>query len=265
MKSLGSISEAALFMPLIETLKGENAPINHAVRSWFGKFVDISAVVEGNLSSTPAILLRDPIWSKIILNAFKAADINVERFVLKELSSENETEEVPPISGEKAGAPVSLFTEHKRYNENHKEVGRILFSLDNEESAGSRQFFRMISHFFIVLHNGLLITVDELDAKLHPQLCEMLLNLFNSPTTNPNNAQLIFATHNPLLMDRKLLRRDQIWFVEKNSFGESDLYCLTDFKKVRNDASYAKNYLMGRYGALPYLGDFENLMPEAEK
>ena len=104
------------------------------------------------------------------------------------------------------------------------------------------------------------LIIDEIDARLHPTLCNVLISLFNSKKSNKNNAQIIFATHNTQIMNRKTLRRDQIYFVEKDKFGESDLYSLLDYKKVRNDASYDKDYLLGKYGAVPYLGNFENFI-----
>jgi hypothetical protein len=111
------------------------------------------------------------------------------------------------------------------------------------------------------LDKGRVLVIDEFDARIHPNLVIELLRLFNSPTTNPHHAQLVFATHNTNLLSSQLLRRDQVWFVEKTSKGASDLYSLveyrTDGKKVRNDASFEKNYIEGRYGSIPFTGDLE--------
>ena len=82
----------------------------------------------------------------------------------------------------------------------------------------------------------------------------------NSKKTNTHHAQLIFATHNTLIMNKKMLRRDQIYLIEKDKYGESELYSLLDYKKIRSDASYDKDYLLGKYGAVPYLGNFEALV-----
>jgi hypothetical protein len=109
------------------------------------------------------------------------------------------------------------------------------------------------------------VCIDELDAKLHPLITKAIVNLFNSSNTNPKNAQLIFATHDTNLLQYANLRRDQIWFVEKNQETATDLYSLAEFKlpdgkKVRNDADVEKNYIRGRYGAVPFLGDLNNLI-----
>ena len=77
--------------------------------------------------------------------------------------------------------------------------------------------------------------------------------MFQDPHINKYNAQLIFATHDTNLLDNKFFRRDQVWFMEKNRFGATDLYSLVDFK-VRNDASFEKDYIAGKYGAIPFLG-----------
>ena len=107
------------------------------------------------------------------------------------------------------------------------------------------------------LQNGAIFVADELDIKLHPLLMRNIILNFTDSERNPKNAQLIFTTHNTIYMDMGLLRRDEIWFTEKND-NVSELYSLDDIQdangnKIRKDANYAKNYLLGKYGAIPYL------------
>jgi AAA15 family ATPase/GTPase len=115
------------------------------------------------------------------------------------------------------------------------------------------------------LKNGKVLIVDELDARLHPLISLAIVELFNSNETNPNNAQLIFMTHDTNLLSNKLFRRDQIWFTEKNRYGATDLYSLVEYKvrndnsKVRNDKSFESDYIKGRYGAIPYIGNLNHL------
>ena len=85
-----------------------------------------------------------------------------------------------------------------------------------------------------------------------------IIELFNSKA-NKANAQLFFVTHDSNLLDAKLLRRDQIYFAEKNKQGETSIYSLVDLQGVRNDASFEKDYIKGKYGAIPFLGNFEEL------
>ncbi|HEY9822493.1 MAG TPA: AAA family ATPase, partial [Candidatus Sericytochromatia bacterium] len=103
--------------------------------------------------------------------------------------------------------------------------------------------------------------IDEFDARIHPLISRAIVELFNSNETNPNNAQLIFMTHDTNLLSNKLFRRDQIWFTEKNRYGATDLYSLAEYKvPVRNDASFESDYIKGRYGAIPYIGNLNHLI-----
>ncbi len=122
------------------------------------------------------------------------------------------------------------------------------------ESGGTQRFFSLIAPWLDVLENGWTMFVDELESSLHPLLVQKLISMINSEA-NQNGAQLIFTTHNTSLLDFKLLRRDQIWFTEKDQGGATRLYPLTDYRP-RNDESLEKGYLAGRYGAIPMLGGF---------
>ncbi len=102
--------------------------------------------------------------------------------------------------------------------------------------------------------NGEVLLFDEIDTSLHPLLVRFLVQRFHSEATNPRNSQLIFTTHNTSLLDQRVFRRDQIWFVEKDRAAASRLYPLTDFKP-RKDEDLEGGYIRGRYGALPLLGD----------
>ncbi|RLC07333.1 MAG: ATP-binding protein, partial [Deltaproteobacteria bacterium] len=105
-----------------------------------------------------------------------------------------------------------------------------------------------------VLENGLVLFVDELDTSLHPIMVRFLLNLLHNPETNRYNAQLIFTTHDTIILDQSLMRRDQVWFVEKDELNSTRLYPLSDYKPRKGEA-LQKGYLYGRYGALPFPGE----------
>jgi len=122
----------------------------------------------------------------------------------------------------------------------------------DRESAGTLRFFSLIGPIVDLVTNRLVAGIDELDTSLHPVLvAESLRLLFRSSVENPG-AQLIFTTHNPLLLDTTLLRRDQIWFADKDNEGASFLYPLTDYKP-RTDESLVRGYMSGRYGAVPFI------------
>jgi AAA15 family ATPase/GTPase len=113
---------------------------------------------------------------------------------------------------------------------------------------------------FDTLKDGGLLVVDELDAKLHPLLTLSIIKLFQNKNINKLNAQLIFATHDTNILSMSQLRRDQIYFVEKNQKEETDLYSLVDYGNVRKDRSLEKDYIHGKYGAIPYLGNNNQLL-----
>lgn len=158
-------------------------------------------------------------------------------------------------------------TLHNIYDNNGEVVGNRYFSLENQESSGSNKVFDLIGSITMSLLFGSVCIIDELDAKLHPLLTLQIVKLFHSPETNPKNAQLIFATHDTNLLDYGQFRRDQIYFTEKDRMEATDLYSLVEFKdtdgvKVRNDRKFEKDYIAGRYGAIPYIGDISNIMKD---
>ena len=145
-----------------------------------------------------------------------------------------------------------VFTIHK--SDKGTSTARISM---NEESSGTKKMFSLYQTLLDVLRKGGVFFADELDIKLHSLLMRNILLTFTDKEKNPNNAQLIFTTHNTIYMDMDLLRRDEIWFVEKNN-GVSNLYSLDDItnekgEKVRKDSNYEKHYLLGNYGAIPNL------------
>jgi len=122
------------------------------------------------------------------------------------------------------------------------------------ESAGTRKLFEIAGPIISAINNGSVVLIDELDARLHPALVRHLVMMFNSLSQNPNNAQLICNTHDVTLLDEDI-RRDQIYFLEKDEYGVSKLYSLCDFRGIRKDSKILKQYLLGVYGALPNIKD----------
>jgi AAA15 family ATPase/GTPase len=152
---------------------------------------------------------------------------------------------------------LETYMHHLKYDEQLNIVGEEKFPLDME-SRGTAKLYSLLYPIFYVLKMGGILLVDEIESSLHPLLCEKIIRLFNNSKTNPHNAQLIFTTHNTLLMNPKLLRRDQIYFVEKDEYGISSMYSLYDIDlDIRSNFNYLNNYLAGRFGAIPYIGEFD--------
>ena len=167
---------------------------------------------------------------------------------------------------------LDAVKEHEEYIvlEHEGEQGfRADFDVD-EESAGTQRLLFMLPQLLHSLDTGSLFLLDELDVSVHNFVCELILGLFWSRDTNPYGAQLITTTHNTGLLGSELLRRDEIWFAEKNRNGATQLTSMADFR-LRKDENRLKSYLEGRFGAIPFarktedLGDFSKNGKEEEK
>ena len=137
----------------------------------------------------------------------------------------------------------------------------------SQESAGTNKVFNISGPIFDVLQDGGVLVIDELDSSLHPLMTLAITRLFNSVKENAKNAQLIFTTHDTNLFSYGKYRRDQIYLIEKDKYGVSDLYSLVEYReeggsKVRKDSSFESDYIQGRYGAIPYIGDISKIIKE---
>ena len=158
---------------------------------------------------------------------------------------------------------VEVRTAHSKIGDAGQSVAREFFDLDVHESEGTRKLFAMSGPLVDTLKRGEILIIDELDARLHPLLSKEIVRLFCDPQRNPNYAQLVFTTHDTNLLDHQLMRRDQIWFTEKDHQGASHLYSLVEFK-IDNDALFERDYIQGRYGAIPFLGNIRQVFLEDE-
>jgi len=173
----------------------------------------------------------------------------------KDMPQELRDELVKDLKGKKQ---IKIFSSHGIYDEDGTMVGTQNFEFDEMESAGTRKLFDMAGPIFDTLNSGTVLVIDELDAKMHPLISLELVSLFNDPARNLNCAQLIFSTHDTNLLSSHLLRRDQIWFTEKDSLERTDIYnmmqiVLPDGTKPRGDGNIGRNYINGRYGGIPYI------------
>lgn len=196
---------------------------------------------------------------KQILSLLNIADFGIQDLEYKKIQPE--VIEITGYAGGKYYAPEmeTISSVRKVFNTKGDEIRSRKWNFDDQESDGTIKLFNYSGVIIDALIHGKALILDEFDARLHPMLTKKIVEMFNSPTLNKNGAQLIFVTHDTNLLDNSLLRRDQIYFTEKNKLQETVLYSLADFKGIRNDASYEKDYISGKYGAIPFLGDFEKL------
>ncbi len=122
-----------------------------------------------------------------------------------------------------------------------------------DESDGTRKLFSFAGPWIDSLTKGYVLFIDELHDNLHPRLVQFLVQLFHNLETNPNNAQLVFTTHETSILNQEIFRRDQIWFCEKDKNQATVLYPLTDFSPRKGRENLEAAYLSGRYGALPLI------------
>lgn len=179
---------------------------------------------------------------------FAITDIEIKLQKVQEVQLRMEPEKPTLETRQEKEIPTATLF-HK--GANNSSIGLGL----HEESHGTQRLFAYAGPILDILQNGKLLIVDELDGSLHPKMVQFLIRLFQNSELNKSNAQLIFTTHNTSLLDNDLFRRDQIWFMEKDEHYSSNLYPLTDFSPRKGEA-LEKGYLMGRYGALPFLGEF---------
>jgi AAA15 family ATPase/GTPase len=256
----------ALFLSVCANFDGA---ISGQILNWFRTLNIISGIEDGNLMTITRQCLAGNKQQQI--SAFlKNFDLGIERIDLADVAEDD----VSPVNAIKGiGSFAVAFRRsqmifnlqsrqvinsyHKAFDSQGEPQNDIAFDL-RDESEGSKKLVALSGLLVETLENGRVLFIDEFDARLHPVISKKIVALFNSASMNPNNAQLIAATHDTNLLDSDILRRDQIWFVEKDKLGASHLSSLFEFK-VRNDASFEKDYIMGKYGAIPVLGNMSRI------
>lgn len=240
------------------------------VLDWFKGLGTISGLDEEGYQGFTMGRTQSPKYKEQILELLKAADLGIKDISLEPLDITKLPKQMPKevreslerrMKEEDAEFIADVLTTHRVYDSNRKHVRDIQFSLEEEESSGTKKFFALTGPVLDTIEKGSILIIDELDSKLHPNLVCKIVSLFNSSELNPKSAQLIFNTHDTNLLSSGLFRRDQIWFTEKDRFGASKLFSLADFKsEVRKTENFEDNYIRGKYGAVPFLGDFDNFI-----
>ena len=239
------VEESTLFLSLMASAK-----INYAkdVFNWFTRteVIDFGNIVlELIMNQVLPIDIEDKEYLEGLRDFLKAIDINIDGIrVEKKKSFDDEYE-------------------YRIYSKHLSKDGKTTYEIPfKEESSGTQKMFALYNYIISAMNSGNTIIIDELDAKLHPLLLRYIINMFHNEDINKKGAQLVYTTHDNYTLSREIFRRDQVWFVEKNEDAVSELYSLAelrldDDKKVRNDATYNKQYLLGRYGAIPIMKSFD--------
>lgn len=263
--------ENVLFISLLATLGKETSS---TVVEWFKKLNFINGIHDqGHKRYTIDKLKNDKNFLNWVLHFIKYLEISnlstteedVNEVDLESLRKKEKNEEVINLLASiqkiqsKQPRRDQLITYHRKYDENNVLIDTVPFNFDNQESEGTKKLLYLLGPWYDTLKSGKILLIDELDSRLHSNLTLKLVDFFHK--FNKNNAQLIFAVHDTSILNKDTFRRDQIYFVEKNQFGASELISLADFKtdKVRNKSAFDKNYIQGKYGAIPYFEIDEKL------
>ena len=255
---LANIDERTLFLNIYSKIDKNNEDFNN-VYEWFvnANYLDLgNPRFEDFINNRISLkILSDEKYKKELLKFIKTFDSGIEGI-------KTTPDSIEEIQNNNRVVKVELI--HRGEDNKLKALPLDL------ESNGTRKMFHLFDFFMDALKNGMVLFIDELDAKLHPLLTRYIINLFHNSETNIGNGQLIYSTHDTVNLNKDTFRRDEIWFTEKNRDGVSEIYALSDYileddedsknkigKKVRNDATYNKDYLTGRYGAIPVLEEFE--------
>lgn len=261
----------ALFLSVVSQFNGKLA---QKILRWFGSLNVIYGIDDRNMRSRTVKLFekgnfKDDV-TRFILNLDTGIDnIQVQTTPLT-IPPDAPEELVNLLDASKAFLKkltnrdghfeqIEVFTTHRKYDAEGNLATSETFDLDKNESEGTRKIFALAGIILDVLKKGRIIFIDEFDARLHPLITRAIIELFNSQETNPHNAQFVFVTHDTNLLDKDMFRRDQIWFAEKDKFGATHLHSLVEYKE-RNDASFKNNYIRGKYGAIPFIGDLSRLV-----
>jgi AAA15 family ATPase/GTPase len=257
----------ALFLSVAAQFNGE---IAGEILKWTDRFRYISGLDDQNYLRFTATLLKDRDYARLINDLTKNADVGIETlkpiYLPAEDAVRNLPQDAPPeLKHRLESGEVFAFTiktQHLKFGQKGTTPIPVEFDLKQDESAGTQKFVALTGPVIQTLKNGYTVFVDELEARLHPLLTKALVGMFNS-SANTKSAQLIFATHDEGLLDPNRIRRDQVWFAEKDDFGASRLYSLAEFK-VRKEAKFGKEYLLGQFGAVPRVRDFEETLTHGQ-
>jgi len=261
----------ALFLNVVDQFNGKTAK---KIIRWFRNFITISGLKHEGYKGVTFGMLENKQTRNLLIDFYKKLDLGFEdiaifkqQFDPKDLPADISENVLKQIVTDLEGAfKIDIKTIHKRFDEKNNQDGIVEFDMRSQESSGTNKLFNISGPVFDVLNDGGVLVIDELDASLHPLLTLAVTKLFHSKESNRNSAQLIFATHDTNLLNYGNYRRDQVFFVEKDNFGASSMYSLVDYKEegktIRKDRSFEKDYIEGRYGAIPFIDNVTNVKLE---
>lgn len=260
-KIFNNLSSAKMFRKnslIISALSMWNDELSKSILEWFKHNNVISTSLR---TMTPNIraALNSPAMKTKIIDFLRSADLGISDVTPNEVPLEEvltgEFGEMMPddVIGKRINVGINVV--HRKYDGQHLPAGHVKFRLESDESYGTYRFFSLAEPIINALETGSVLWIDEIDNGLHYDLVKALVAMFQSEEINIHDAQLIINTHNiSLIDDADLFRRDQVFVIEKNRYGEAFLTPVSDFS-LRETAKVGKLYREGRFGGVPYLED----------
>ena len=254
----------ALFLSVVAQFNGK---ISGKILLWFSKTLQlISGLQDRQYRKETLESFENDRHRHDIIEFIKKLDLGIADIQIKNqppfMTSNNKALYATSYGGSlylTSESKPTVKTIHPKYDADGKQTAIELFDIEKHESEGTNKLFALAGILLDTLRIGKILLIDELDARLHPLITRELIYLFNSNVTNPHNAQLIFTTHDTNLLSSKTFRKDQVWFTEKDNKGATDLYSLVEYKVGKN-ASFERDYIIGKYGAIPFIGNFKELI-----
>ena len=231
-----------LFVSLVAQLNGK---VSQSILDWFSNIEYISGLYnDAYIGKTLTMVYEENNGYLEVLNFLGQSQLGFNGLAITKDSSREK--------------PLEAKSVHNIYDKEGNIVDKRQFLIEDMESEGTKKMIEIAGPIVDAIRLGQILIVDELDAKLHPFLTRKIISMFMDKNINKNGAQLIFATHDTNLLNIQYLRRDQIWFTEKDKTDSTELYSLVEFRddagnKVRNDRNIEKDYINGRYGAIPFM------------
>jgi len=272
----------ALFLSTCDILNVEEAK---TIMQWFSHFSMVDGLNTEMEEIQTVELWEDKEYREKIKQYLASLSLNIVDVEVstKEFEESELPDDIPKnlksqlANSLKGKRSYTVFAKHRMYDIDTFPTNKThSWEWDEKESSGAKKAFQLSGPVLWALANGGVLIIDEIEAKLHPIMTLNTIEAFLDKKSNPNNAQLIFATHDTNLLSYSNLRRDQICFAEKNAWESTEIYSLSDFvyfgekngefksEKERPDTDKEKRYFEGRYGAIPALGNFQKFIRNSQ-
>lgn len=244
-----------------------NAPIAKTIYAWFYSIDTIHGLDDEEYRSETNELMKNTVYKSLINEMIRKADLGIKSIDVGEQSKDSYTL-INALGLEKSrrryldARVTPILTMHSVFDNNGNEISETTFDLEEQESEGTKKFYNIIGVLLRAVKENRLVIIDELDARIHTLLTKAIIRLFNG-TDVKTEAQLLGVCHDTAIMDRDLLRRDQIYLVEKDKLAATTVVNLVEYK-VRKETPFYKNYLEGKYGGIPFIENLENVLKDGQ-